>query len=192
MASVLLRAISFISSSISFFYSPLASGSFFSRALSLGSSPASTTEVSPFSSFSKHWRGLFFEQVLEFHVVIAYEMIAFDAGALRGGAIAAEALPGQHAFADMYATVVHDAGLYHIEAACFGDLGDTPAQEIIAEMPQVQGLLVLGEGILHHYFLPVGRMITEIIFAGVLIEELQPLGFSNGEVQETFDHVEGS
>ena len=69
---------------------------------------------------------------------------------LSGVAPFANKLPGDHAFADMDAPVVGNAGLYDLIPIGFIDLRYAPAEEIIPEMTQVQGFVGIGRRIFHH------------------------------------------
>ena len=68
-------------------------------------------------------------------------------------------LPGDHALADMYAAVVHDAALDHFAAVRFPVSQPRSIQEIVPQVAQVQGLLVLGRST-PPYFLPVHGLLA--------------------------------
>ena len=80
---------------------------------------------------------------VEFHVVFSYQMVALHAA--RGGRFpTAELLPCQHAFADVDAAVVHEVGLDDPVAARLQNLRYRITEQVVADVPQVEGLVGVG------------------------------------------------
>ena len=52
--------------------------------------------------------------------------------------------PGNHAFTDMYATVVYNTTSEYLIAIGFIDFSNAPAKEVVAQVPQVQGFVGVG------------------------------------------------
>ena len=71
--------------------------------------------------------------LIEEHVVVANQMIAFLAAALRCFAIT-PFQPSQHRLTDMNSTVVHDIGLHHLVTVGCHDLCQRPPKEVVAYM----------------------------------------------------------
>ena len=67
---------------------------------------------------------LFFVVFIKSHIVVTNEVVAFDAGTFRSGTVSVFQ-PGQHAFTDMYAAVVHDIGLHHAVTIGCHDVGQS-------------------------------------------------------------------
>ena len=65
---------------------------------------------------------LFFIVFVKSHIVVSDEVVAFNAGTFRSGTVPVFQ-PRQHAFADMYAAVVHDIGFHHAIAIGCHDVG---------------------------------------------------------------------
>ena len=83
------------------------------------------------------------------YIVVAYEVVAFLAAAFGGLAIA-PFLPSKHGFANMYATVVHNVGLYNPVAVCCNYVRQCIAKQVVAYVTQVKGLVCVGRGVFHH------------------------------------------
>ena len=86
---------------------------------------------------------LFLVVLVERHVEVANEVVAFLAGRFRCGAVA-PFLPCQHRLADVYAAVVHDVGLHHAVAVGGHDLRQRPTQQVVAHVSQVERLVGVG------------------------------------------------
>ena len=52
--------------------------------------------------------------------------------------------PGEHRFTDVYTAIVHDIGLHYLVAVGLHDLCQRPAQQVVAHMTKVQGLVRVG------------------------------------------------
>ena len=129
--------------------------------------------------------------LVEGHVVVADKVVTLLAVGFGGLAVAV-LLPCQHALADVYAAVVHDVGLHHTVAVGLHNLCQGPAQQVVAHVSQVQGLVGVRTGVFDHY---QGRLVgngqeTELGIVLYLLQQLYPLCTGNGKVQEAFHHVE--
>ena len=86
---------------------------------------------------------LFAIVLVEGHVVVADEVVAFLAAGF--GRLAVTPLePSQHRLANVYAAVVHDVGLYHFVAVRLHDLSQSPSQQVIADVAEVQRFVGIG------------------------------------------------
>ena len=83
------------------------------------------------------------EFLFEQHIIVPYEVVAFDTGGCRGGAIGIF-FPGQHTLANSNPAVVDDLDFYHLVAGGLQDLRSGPTQQYIANVPQVQGFIRIG------------------------------------------------
>ncbi len=79
----------------------------------------------------------FFIFFIEGYIVIAHEFVAFHPCGRRCF-ILAGLLPGEHGFADMNAAVVDDLCFDHIVAIFLQDFGHGIAEQIVADVPEVQ------------------------------------------------------
>ena len=77
------------------------------------------------------------------HVAVAHQMVALDAGALRGGPVE-QLLPGVHRLADVHSAVVHQRGLDDLIAGSLQESGYAVAQQVIAYVAEVEGLVGIG------------------------------------------------
>ena len=130
---------------------------------------------------------------VEGHVVVAYEVVALQAGAFGRGAVAVF-LPGEHRLADVYAAVVDYVGLDHAVAAGGDDLCERPSEQVVAHVAQVERLVGVGRGVFDHYQRRlVGGAHDAVLLVGVDFgQELHPAGGRHHEVEEALDHVEGA
>ena len=131
--------------------------------------------------------------LVEGYVIVADEVVALLAA--RGGRFTvAKLLPGQHGLADMDAAVVDDVGLDHAVAVGLGNLCNGPAEQVVAHMAQVKGLIGVGRGILNHHqgrrFRRSGQSVARISID--VAEQGHPAVGGNGQVEESLHHVEGS
>ena len=90
------------------------------------------------------------------HVVIAHEVVALQARALRRIG-AAEHPVGEHGLADVYAAVVDEIHLADGAARRGENTGKAFADGVVAEVPEVQGLVRVRAGELQHHPAPVQR-----------------------------------
>ena len=127
--------------------------------------------------------------MFEQDVVIAYEVVAFDAACFWGLAFA-EVLPGEHTLADSDPAVVDNLHTDHIVPYCIEDFVHRPAEEDIAHMPEVEGFVGIGRAGFDHYFVPIAGRAAVLWVSGRLLEEVEPEAFRDDQVQEAFDDVE--
>ena len=128
--------------------------------------------------------------LVEGHVAVAHEVVALDAGGFRGLALEL-LLPGQHGLADVDAAVVDDRGLDDLVAAGLQQAGHAVTEEVVADMAEVEGLVRVRGGELHHDALAGGGELAERLVGGDLGEGLVPIDGGEGKVQETLHGVEG-
>ncbi len=131
------------------------------------------------------------EMAVKVDVAVADEMVALDTAALGSGA-AGPLLPRQHRLADMYAAVVDDIGLHHTVATRGENLRQRVAQQIVAHMAQVEGLVGIGRRVLHHHQRRVGAGLGEAVggvgrYGG---EHTIPGAGLHHDVEKTLDGVE--
>ena len=93
----------------------------------------------------------------------------------------------------MYAAVVDDVGLDHAVAVGGDNLCQGVAQEVVAHVSQVEGLVGVGRRILYHH---QGRLRRgggqPILLLGVdVVQQFNPGRRGNGEVEEALDDVVG-
>ena len=77
------------------------------------------------------------------HIVVANQVVALLAAAFGCFAVAIFE-PCQHRLADVYTAVVHNIGFHHAVAVGLYYAGQGPAQQVVAHMAQVQGLVGVG------------------------------------------------
>jgi hypothetical protein len=83
------------------------------------------------------------ELLVKAHVVFANKVIALESR-LLGCLALAEHLPGVHAFANMHPPVIDDLDLNNRLSRRLNQLCHRVAQEIVPDVPQVQGLIGIG------------------------------------------------
>ena len=111
--------------------------------------------------------------------------------ARRGGGLAAAVeFPRQHRLADMDTAVVHQIGLDDRVAVGREDLRHGVAQQVIADMAQVQRLVGVGRRVLDHHGAARRRGLAEMFVGGDLLEAGRPERAVEREVQESLDDVE--
>ena len=93
---------------------------------------------------------LFAVMLVECHVVVTDEMVALLAARL-GRLAVSPAQPGQHALADVYASVVHDIGLHHLVTVGLHDVCQGPTQKVVPHVAQMKGLVGIGAAVLYHH-----------------------------------------
>src|ERR1700749_435999 len=100
-------------------------------------------------------------------------MVAFYSGALRCRAFC-EKLPGDHAFTDVYAAVVRNAGFCNAVSTGFINFRDAPSQKIIPKMAEVQWFIGIGRRIFNHHLLSILLLAAEIFIVEMMKKEIQP------------------
>ena len=128
------------------------------------------------------------EGLVEGHVVLPDQLVALQPAAFRRFAVA-EALPGEHALADVDAPVVDHLHLHHLVPGGLQDAADAVAQEVVAQVPQVQGLVGVGRTVLDHGA-PPGIREGQDVGRSRPLQEAQPVAVGDHQVQEALDHVE--
>ena len=83
---------------------------------------------------------LFFIVLVESHIEVTNQVVAFLASLFRSDAVA-PLEPCQHRFAAVNTTVVHNVGFHHFIAVCLHNLGKAPTKEVVAHMSEVQWLV---------------------------------------------------
>ena len=116
-------------------------------------------------------------------------MVALLAGGLRR--LAATALePGQHRFADVYATVVHQVYLQHLMSAGSEQLAHRPTQQVVADVPQVQRLVGIRARELDHDGPAARGQLSEVGLRGDLGQVRSPIGTGYLDIEESLDYIE--
>ena len=117
-------------------------------------------------------------------------MVALDAGAFGRDAFA-PLLPGQHALADVYSAVVDDVGLDHAVAAGLHQPRQREAEQIVADVAEVERLVGVGRRIFDHHQRRVGGGRGDAV-ARVrgLGKHAGPVALGQRQVQEAFDDLE--
>ncbi len=92
----------------------------------------------------------------------------------------------------MYAAVVHDVGLDHLVAVGLQDLRQGVAQQIVAHMSQMQRLVGVGAGVLHHHqrtvLVSLDNAVIRVVGDG--LEHVEPIMLADHYIEEALDHVE--
>ena len=129
--------------------------------------------------------------LVERHVVVADEVVAFLARSLRCFAVA-ELQPSQHRFADVDAAVVHDVGLHHAVAVSLHDLRQRPAEQVVAHVSEVERFVGVGRRVLdHHQWRSLSDgLLAELLVQVHLVEQREPRLLVDDEVEETAHSVE--
>ena len=70
-------------------------------------------------------------------------MISFGSCAVGSRSFCIE-FPGDHAFANMDSTIVDNTCFYNIVSICFEDFTHAPADEDIAQVPEMKRLVCIG------------------------------------------------
>ena len=127
--------------------------------------------------------------LVELDVIFTDEVVALHARR-RGRLAVAVELPGQHRLADMDAAVVDQIGLDDLMTVGGENLRDGISQEVIADMPQVQGLVGIGRRIFDHDRAARRSGLPELGVGGDLGETRRPERTAERKVQKTLDDVE--
>ena len=124
--------------------------------------------------------------LVEGYVVVAYQVVTLLARGLGRFAVAVFQ-PGQHRFTDVDAPVVHDVGLDHAVAVGFNHTGQCPAQKVVAHVPQVEGFVGVGRGVLYHDERTAlsGGSDAETGVGVDFFQKVDPAGGGYDEIEET-------
>ena len=90
----------------------------------------------------------------------------------------------------MDAAVVDDGGLDDVVAAGLQEPRDGVSEKVIADMPEMKGLVGVGRAELDHHVLPGGGKVAEIRGGDDLREKLVPVEVGEKNIQESFHAVE--
>ena len=87
--------------------------------------------------------------------------------------------------------VVHDIRFYDLVAVRFQYLGKAVAQQDVAHVPQVERFVGVGRRVFdHHQRRLVGGGNDPVVrFSVDGVEQVNPLGASDGEIQESLDYI---
>ena len=124
------------------------------------------------------------------YIAVADEMVALDAGALRGLAVE-ELFPGVHRLADVDAAVVDERGLDDLVAAGLEQARDAVTEKVVADVAEMERLVGVRRGELHHDAAAGGRQLAEVRIRSDGGEHLIPVHGTEEDVQETADAVAG-
>ena len=92
---------------------------------------------------------IFFAVFVEFDIAVADKPVRLDA-VIRRRFSGKKFAVSQHRFTDMHAAVVDDIHLVHFRAAKLQNAGNAFPQRVVAQMPEVQRLVGIRAGKLHH------------------------------------------
>ena len=142
-------------------------------------------------AFAHQLFDLFAILLVETHIVVAHEVVAFFAARLRCFAVAKE-FPRQHRFADVYAAVVDDVGFHHAPAVGLLYFADAIAQKIVAHMSQMQRFIGIRRRVFHHHERRVvGRCAVSELRIGIdFVQHVDPISIADGQIQESFHGIE--
>jgi len=127
--------------------------------------------------------------LVELDVVFTDQMVALHSR--RSGRFAsAVALPRQHRLADVDAAVVDQVDLDDVMADGTQYLRDRIAQQVVADMPQMERLVGIGRRILDHHVAARRRSLPERSVGCDFGETVGPEAVRKSEVQESLDDVE--
>ena len=131
------------------------------------------------------------EMPVESHIEVSDKMVSLLAGAVGSGSFA-PFLPCQHRLADVYAAVVDNVGLHNLVAVGLQYLRQRIAEQIVADMTEMQGLVGVGRGILHHHQIGIFRDMAhaELRVGGNVMKHTEPPCGIDGKIQESLHHIE--
>ena len=129
--------------------------------------------------------------LVEGYIVVAYEVVTLLARGFRCLTVAPFE-PCQHALTDVDTAVVHDVGLDHLVTVGFDDACEGAAKKVVPDMTEVEGLVGVGGRVFYHHqrTLVGDRLETELRVGIDLIEQGNPRGIANDEVEEALHHIE--
>ena len=92
----------------------------------------------------------------------------------------------------MDATVIHNIGFHHLIAASLENLGKRESEQVVAHMPEMQGLVGVGRGIFHHHErrILIGMLYAEIGSVHDVLKHRVPECRLDHQIKEPFYHVE--
>ena len=134
---------------------------------------------------------LLFVMLVEEHIEVADEVVAFLTCRLRCAAVA-PLDPGEHRLHDMNTTVVDDVRLHHAVAVGLKDLRKAPAEEVVTHVTEVQWLVRVRRRIFHHDERRVFRrgLLTIVRVTVDVVEQTEPCLGSDDEIEEATYGIE--
>ena len=111
-------------------------------------------------------------------------MVSLLAGAF-GSRPVKKLLPCIHALAYMHTAVVHQGALDDLVARGRQQAGDRRAEKVIADVPEMQGLVGIGRRELHHYGLAGGGQEAILRVSRDTTENLLPVEIAEREIETT-------
>ena len=124
------------------------------------------------------------------HVEVADQMVALLSGLLGSHAFA-PFLPCEHRLADVYAAVVDDVGLHHTVAAGAEYARQAVAEQVVAHVAQVRGLLVLGDEYSHHgqWAVGAGLLEAEVAVGSHVAQHSREICRLDDDVEKSFHYI---
>ena len=112
--------------------------------------------------------------LIEDDIILSDEMIALHTGTFRGFPFAV-LQPREHRLADVDTAVIDQVDLHHRVAARFENLRHGMAEQVVADMPEVQRLVGVRRGVLdeHGGFL-LGRLQPITFIVRLLLQQIYP------------------
>ena len=91
----------------------------------------------------------------------------------------------------MYAAVVYDIGFHHLPAVGFLNFGNAEAEQIVADMAEVQRFIGVGRRIFNHHQVGIcfGCYDSEFRLMMHFVKLAEPVSRSNGEIDKSLDNV---
>ena len=129
--------------------------------------------------------------LIEGNIVISNEVVALLAR--RFGCFAIAPLqPSQHGLADVDASVVHDICLNHLVSIGRHHLRQSPSEQIVADVTEVEGFVGVGRRVLYHHERAVvcDGQEAELGVRLYPLEQLYPLTRTDAEVEEALYGIE--
>ena len=128
--------------------------------------------------------------LVEEHIEVAYQVVALLTCLLGCDAVA-PLLPCEHRLADVYTAVVHYIGLHHLIAVGFHYLREAVAEEIVANVAQVEGLIGVWRRIFYHHQFAFGSFLLKaIIGVGCYVAQHRcPERWLDNDIQKSLDDI---
>ncbi len=130
-----------------------------------------------------------FIEFVERHIAVAHQVVALLSGRFRRGAVK-EFFPGVHTLADVHAAVIHDGTLDDLVAAGLQQARHAITQQVIADMPQMEGFVGIRRGELHHDVASRSGKLAERSIARHRGKHLVPIQRRKADIQESLHAIE--